>query len=51
MAAVAGGHAKWTPTRRFLPGQFASYNGTLYRAKWWTRDEAPTAPGTAWERN
>lgn len=49
MATVAGGHSKWTPTRVFLPGDLANYQGTRYRAKWWTRDEVPTAPNNAWE--
>jgi chitodextrinase len=38
----------WTPSRIFVAGDVALYQGTLYEAKWWTRNQAPGDPYGPW---
>ncbi|WP_084468485.1 glycoside hydrolase family 97 catalytic domain-containing protein [Promicromonospora sukumoe] len=35
------GTALWTASRIFDTGDFVTHDGTVYEAKWWTRNQAP----------
>ena len=37
------GTAVWTPSRIFTSGDIVTYQGSKYQAKWWTRDQTPSA--------
>jgi len=40
---------EWTASRVFDAGDMAYYNGEIFRANWWTRNQSPTILGGPWE--
>lgn len=46
--ATEDGTAVWTPSRIFRTDDAAVYRGTVYRAKWYTRNQAPGDPNGPW---
>ena len=49
-ALVAGtGAREWTASWVYDDGDTVSYEGHLFRAKWWTRNQAPGDPNGPWE--
>ena len=44
------GTAVWTASRVFNGGDEATYQGHLYQALYYTRDQAPGAAAGAWKR-
>ena len=49
MRADSDGVAVWTASRVFTAGEVATHDGITYRAKWWTRNQAPGSPSGPWE--
>ncbi|PZR53084.1 hypothetical protein DNL40_08735 [Xylanimonas oleitrophica] len=45
----AEGVAAWTPSRIYDSGQTVLHEGTVYTAKWWTRNQAPGDRWGPWE--
>lgn len=50
IASTTDGVALWTASRIFTVGEIVEYAGVKYRAKWWTRNQAPGDPWGPWER-
>ena len=48
LATAADGTAIWTPSRVFTTGDVVVYNGTMYKAMWWTRNQVPGGVGGPW---
>lgn len=44
------GIAPWTPTTIYNSGDQVTYQGTVYRAQWYTRDQVPGAAGGPWKK-
>jgi endo-1,4-beta-xylanase len=40
----------WTSSWVFVGGDVVAYDGALWRARWWTRNQAPGDPYGPWER-
>ena len=49
IATGTDGKAIWTASRVFRAGDEATVDGKLFRAAWYTRNEAPGNPNGAWE--
>ncbi len=49
LATAPDGTAIWTPSRVFSSGDMVVYDGRTYQAMWWTRNQAPGTPWTAWK--
>lgn len=41
IASKADGTALWTPSRVFTTGDVVEFDGRLWEAKWWTRNQVP----------
>ena len=48
IATAADGTAIWTPSRVFTTGDVVVYDGTKYKALWWTRNQVPGGVGGPW---
>jgi len=42
--------APWSATTAYTGGQLVSYNGSIYKAGWWTEDENPAAGTGVWTK-
>jgi len=51
IAETEAGVAIWTPSRIFNAGDVVTYQGHTYKAKWWTRNQAPGDPRGPWQLN
>ncbi|MGF1686596.1 glycosyl hydrolase family 18 protein [Photobacterium japonica] len=40
----------WLASKVYVKGDVVSFNGEIYVAKWWTKDEEPGNPYGAWEK-
>ncbi len=40
----------WTASRVYNVGETAEYDGVVYRARWWTRNQNPQDPWVSWEK-
>lgn len=50
IATAPDGTAIWTPSRVFHSGDVVSYDGSTWRALWYTRNQKPGNPYGAWEQ-
>jgi len=41
--------ANWSATKVYHGEELVIYNGQLFRARWWTRNQSPTTPHGPWE--
>ncbi|WP_207346316.1 carbohydrate-binding protein [Arthrobacter sp. E3] len=53
VTAPAGTYALWSADKTYLQGQRVMFNGRIFEAKWWNREESPLAalqgsPSSAW---
>lgn len=39
----------WTPSRVFNAGDLVSWEGQVFRASWWTRNQSPDTPWGPWQ--
>ena len=49
LAMTEDGTAIWTASRIFDTGDVVLYKEKKYRAKWWTRNQAPGDPNGPWK--
>ncbi|KAG2186181.1 hypothetical protein INT43_002619 [Umbelopsis isabellina] len=42
------GVAAWSSTTAYVGGSQVTYNGSLWKAKWWTQAETPNASSSVW---
>ncbi|WP_286218520.1 carbohydrate-binding protein [Paraoerskovia sediminicola] len=49
IATTDDGTAVWTASRVFVSGDVVEHDGATYRAKWWTRNQAPGDQWGPWE--
>jgi 5'-nucleotidase len=42
--------AAWSATTAYNTGALVTYNGSTWRALWWTKNQAPVDPNGAWEQ-
>lgn len=48
-APAGDGVRAWTSSWVYAGGETVTHEGHLFRAKWWTRNQAPGAPNGPWE--
>lgn len=48
MQTTGDGIAVWTASRIFVAGEIAMHDGTLYVARWWTRNQVPGGANGPW---
>ena len=44
-----GSYATWTASWVYTGGEVVQYQGRLWQAKWWTRNQAPGTPYGPWQ--